>query len=166
MKGAGGAGVGSANTTMSTQPGAGEEEEGGEWAENRKRKGRKEMKTNISSAGLVSDKAGPFFSLLCSTSLSDTCKVNIWYYTWRFHMLISVICASIKICRYYMDMSERGGKKQILRKLLHRFTEQKKNDVHIIIIKNKRSEISKLVTEMSPTSPFFFNLPLIKLLRI
>ena len=53
-----------------------------------------------------------------------------------------------------MDMSERGGKKQILRKLLHRFTEQKKK--WIPHNNNKKSEISNLVTEMSPTSPFFF----------
>lgn len=52
--------------------------------------------------------------------LSDTCKVNIWNYTWRFHMLILVICASIKIRKYNEAFSYgyvrtrigKGGRKQ------------------------------------------------------
>lgn len=80
-------------------------------------------------------------------------------------MLISVICASIKICRYneavsYGYVRTRGEKKgKVYEKTITLFSLNRKRSSH------KKSEISNLVTEMSPTSPFC-TLPLIKLLLI
>lgn len=74
-------------------------------------------------------------------------------------MLISVICARIKICRCNEAISYGYVRTREIKfmKKSYCFTEQEKKK------KNKtESEISILVTEMSPTSPFC-TLPLIKL---
>lgn len=76
-------------------------------------------------------------------------------------MLISVICARIKICRRNEAISYGYVRTREIKfmKKSYCFTEQKKNKKK----QNKtESEISILVTEMSPTSPFC-TLPLIKL---
>lgn len=59
----------------------------------------------------------------------------------------------------YGYVRTRGEKKQILQKLIHCFTEQKK-EVHV----EKKREISNLVNEMSDL--IILNAPLIKLLLI
>lgn len=76
-------------------------------------------------------------------------------------MLISVICARIKICRRNEAISYGYVRTREIKfmKKSYCFTEQEKKKKK----KNKtESEISILVTEMSPTSPFC-TLPLIKL---
>lgn len=64
---------------------------GGQKKKKKKKKKKGNENTNISSsAGQVLDKAGlffffPLFILQLTTSLLwETCKVNIWNYTWRF----------------------------------------------------------------------------------
>lgn len=118
-----------------------EEEEGGRKTKKKKEK-EEEEKGNEKHKHLIKcrsglDKAGlffPLFNLQLTTSLSDTCKVNIWNYTWRFHMLISVICASIKICRYNEAISygyvRTRGKETNIRKTITLFHRTEK-EVHI-----------------------------------
>lgn len=132
----------------------------------RRRGGRREMKTQTFHQVQVWFWTKqvffffPLFNLQLTSLLSGTCKVNIWNYTWRFYMLISsVICASIKICRYNEAVSHgyvrtRGKEtKRLRKKLVHCFTERKKKKNRS---SRKKSEISNRVTEMSPTSPLLY----------